>query len=44
MTCISNEIVVPQFVKPINNHEEQVNDSITHNKVIIDEVRVNEPQ
>ena len=44
LTWISNEIVVPQIVEPINNHEEQVNGPITHNKFIIDEPRVNGPQ
>ncbi|KAJ1430336.1 Retrovirus-related Pol polyprotein from transposon TNT 1-94 [Sesbania bispinosa] len=39
LTCISNKVVVPQVIEPINNHEEQqINDPITHK-----EVEVNEP-
>nr|KYP66638.1 Retrovirus-related Pol polyprotein from transposon TNT 1-94 [Cajanus cajan] len=45
LTCISNKVVVPQVIEPINNHEEQqTNDPITHNEVEVNEPIVEEPQ
>ena len=52
LTCIPNLVVlppiVPQVIESINNpneqYEGQMNDLITHNEIVINEPRVDEPQ
>ena len=51
-SCISNQVVipllVPQVIEPVNNLDEQyegkINDPITHNEIVINELGVDEPQ
>ena len=52
LACTLNQVVlppfVPQVIEPVNNHdeqyEEQINDPITHNEVVINELGVDKPQ
>ena len=52
LTCIPNQVIlpliVPQVIESVNNPDEQyegqINDLITHNEIMINEPRVDEPR
>ena len=45
LTCVSNQVVVPQVIKPIsNNEEQQINGLITSNEVKVNEPIIEGPQ
>ena len=52
LTCIHNQAILlpidPQVIEPINNpneqYEGQINDPITHNEIVINEIGVDESQ
>ena len=52
LTCIPNKVIlpliVPQVIESVNNPDEQyegqINDLITHNEIVINEPRVDEPR